>query len=123
MKRKTGPTAPEHYVRHIIETDQIIDLEPEFALMSRNPAIGKRWYEKYWTDIFPEDECPIPGRYHCCKPPRYYDKMYEQQNPDEYNQVKEQRREAMALSLVEGPSMESRIKVQDARIAMLKRSL
>lgn len=123
MKKQTGTQAEDHYQKHIIELDELVDIEPEFALMSRNPAIGKRWYEEYWPDVYPSDEVPIPGRYHYAKPPRYYDGMYQYADPDDFKKIKNQRREAMAKSLLEGPSLESRAKVQDARLALKTRKL
>jgi len=47
-------------------------LTPEFARMSLRPAIGKRWIEKYWRDVYPRDYVVIDGWE--AKPPRYYDK-------------------------------------------------
>ena len=47
---------------------------PEFALMSRAFGIGKKWYEKYKTSIYPKDFITIDGVKF--KPPRYYDKLF-----------------------------------------------
>jgi hypothetical protein len=47
-----------------------------FQLSSRNPAIGKKWYEIYKEDMYNNDELVIrDGFIH--KPPRYYDKLRE----------------------------------------------
>ena len=115
--------AEDHYTRQIIETDELVDIEPEFALMSKNPAIGKRWYEIYNDDVYPSDEVPIPGRYAFNKPPRYYDKLLEEQSEKTFNAIKEQRRTAMADSLLNGPSLESRAKCEDARLTFFNRTL
>ena len=123
MKKVTGDKKHDHYVKYLYATDQLVEIEPEFALMSRNPAIGRRWYENYWPDVYPSDECPIPGRYHLSKPPRYYDSLYEYQDPDDYQKIKTKRRDEMALSLAEGPSIESRAKNEDARLALYSRKL
>ncbi len=45
---------------------------PEFARMSLRPAIGRRWIEQWWRDVYPRDYVLSDG--HECKPPRYYDK-------------------------------------------------
>ncbi len=44
---------------------------PEFLLMSRNPGLGKKWIEKYKTDVYPSDEIIVNGK--PARPPRYYD--------------------------------------------------
>lgn len=123
MKKQTGPEAPEHYQRYIPELDTLVDIEPEYAVMSRNPAIGKTWYEEFSTDLYPLDECPIPGRGVYGKPPAYYDKLYERTNPVELDQLKAKRREKYAQSLVNGPSLESREIVKKAQLKKLERQL
>jgi hypothetical protein len=83
-KKITGEKAEEHYRREVIDWNEYtgeiynwftVDLEPEFACMSRNPAIGKEWFNQYKTDCFPTDylvhknsKLPVP---------RYYDKLME----------------------------------------------
>lgn len=65
------------------------DREPEFSHMSRNPAIGKRFYEKYKKDLFDYDECIIDAKR--VKIPRYYDKKYEEEFPDCMQRIKTER--------------------------------
>ena len=123
MKKITGDMAHDHYQKHIWQTDQLVHLVPEFAMMSKNPGIGKYYLDQYIYDIYPADECSIPGRgIHIAKPPKYYDKFWEELDPDSMEQIKRERRRAMAQSLVDGPSLESRAKVEDAKLAMYTRS-
>ncbi len=58
--------------------------------MSRRPGLGKTWYDKYKNDLFPEDECVIDGR--MMKPPRYYAKLYEKQEPKNYEELQQKRK-------------------------------
>ena len=51
-------------------TGEVIDLEPEYATMSRNPGIARDWYEKYKSDVFPDDFCVYKGRK--VRTPNYY---------------------------------------------------
>ena len=74
INEKTGETKPN-----------------EFAYMSRRPALGRTWFDKYWSDIYPHDFCIIGD--HKTRPPRYYDRLLEQSNPDLFEQVKSQRKE------------------------------
>ncbi len=42
-----------------------------YLTMSRRPGIGKKWLEKYISDIYPSDQ--VVTRHGVYKPPRYYD--------------------------------------------------
>ncbi len=64
-------------------------LKPEFARMSLNPAIGKRWIEKYWRDVYPRDFVVIDGFE--AKPPRYYDKYMDGAHPQMMEAVRQKR--------------------------------
>ena len=63
--------------------------EPEFALMSRNPAIGKGWIDKYMTDVYPKDYFHIEGKRQ--KPNRYYDSRLAKKKPKMFEEVKRKR--------------------------------
>lgn len=84
MKKITGHLAMQHYERH----DEYGPYQqiPEFAHMSLNPAIGKRWLEKWHTDVFPADYCIVDGRK--VEVPTYYDKLYETIDSDQNNWIK-----------------------------------
>ena len=80
---------PEFYTRVDPKTGELFSIEPEFALMSRRPAIGRDWLFKYWRDVYPRDFVTVDGRFY--KPPRYYDKKMEEINPDIMEEVRYQR--------------------------------
>lgn len=69
------------------------DKLPEFSLMSRGGTKGRGlsygWFKKYKSDIYPKDFFTINGRRH--KPPRYYDKLLEETEPDTLQKIKTQR--------------------------------
>lgn len=77
------------YTRVDPDTGELHQVQPEFARMSRNPAIGRRWIEKYWPDVYPRDFVVVDG--HECKPPRYYDKWLEEHHPHVSLKVRESR--------------------------------
>lgn len=81
--------SPGHYTRVNPLTGELIELVPEFARMSRRPAIGRKWIQRYWTDVYPRDFVVMEGR--PLKPPRYYDKWMEENHPRVMMDVKEQR--------------------------------
>lgn len=60
MKKVNGQLAKSHY-ETITDDGEIIDRLPEFNHMSLKPAIGKRWLEKFETDVYPRDYVVING--------------------------------------------------------------
>ena len=81
-KKITGKGMREHYGEK---------RTPEFALMSRRPAIGLRWIEKYLTDVYPKDYFTIEGIKY--RPPRFYDTILEKRKPKMWEQVKLKRKD------------------------------
>lgn len=51
MKKVTGEEAEAHYRSVDPETGEIYAIEPEFALMSRRPGIGRDWFLKFRKDV------------------------------------------------------------------------
>lgn len=74
------------------ETGEIFTREHEYGEMSRNPAIGKRWFEKYATDVFPHDRVITKGVKN--PTPRYYDKLLADMNPLYLEEMRSKRRDA-----------------------------
>jgi len=85
LKKRTGPHAAEHYTRYDLSGIEYT-IEPEFARMSLNPAIGKRWLEKWHTDVYPHDYVIVNGNK--VKPPKFYDKLLDEADPDTLAYVK-----------------------------------
>lgn len=67
---------------------------PEFGHSSRRPGIGAFWFDKYWSDVYPSDECvvEIKGRKLKLRPPRSYDKLMKAKDPDLFAKVVEKRK-------------------------------
>lgn len=63
---------------------------PIFAIMSRNPGIGKEYFNKNMIDLYEVDEI-INAKGQSMKPPRYFDKLLDKTNHDFARQVKFQR--------------------------------
>ena len=61
----------------------------EFTVMSRRPGIGKDYYRKYRSDMYPNDLCVM--RYKEMKPPKYYDSLYELEDPKAMERIKAER--------------------------------
>ena len=78
-KKITGDQAKHHYKGN----------DPEWALMSRRPGIGRNWYEKYKGDCYPKDFMTLNGKK--LKPPKYYDYLYDIEYPDKMEEIKTNR--------------------------------
>lgn len=95
-KKVTGPAAAEHYTRDNALTGAIMHLTPEYATMSRGGRDGRgiaaEWFDEFEKDVYPWDE--VVSRGHAAKPPRYYDKLLEERNPELMEQIKLQRKAA-----------------------------
>lgn len=89
MKKITGERAAEHYININKYTGEINDIEPEYNSMSRRPGIGSNWYDQYRSDVYPSDYLIHNGMK--LKPPRFYDKILESENPELLIQIKENR--------------------------------
>lgn len=90
LKKVTGVLADEHYKRIDPETGEVYWLLPEYAHMSTRPAIGKRWFERFGSDVVAYDGVHVDGVR--ASPPRYYDKLRKRANADELAKRKLQRR-------------------------------
>lgn len=92
LKKVTGDRAEEHYRHFDPDTGEVFPIEPEFARMSLKPGIGGRWFELYSSDIYNgHDFVVVNGRK--CRPPRYFDRLLEKQNPELFASIKEDREE------------------------------
>ncbi len=88
--------ADEHYLR-CDEYGEAFWLLPEYIRMStgRNKpcGLGAGFYEKFTDDIFPSDDCPVPGKGIIRKVPRYYQNILKTEDPATLELVKELRQQ------------------------------
>lgn len=122
MKKVNGDAAKSHY--EFVDADGVIhDRVPEFNHMSLKPAIGKRWLERFETDVFPRDYVVMNGVK--VKPPKYYDRLFKEENPGVFSELVAQRELGAELTL--GDNSYARLAVKEtvvkARVSLLKRSL
>ncbi len=132
-KKITGREAQDHYLR-CDDYGVAYWLEPEYNTMSRGGTgadgvqlggIGKGWYEKYKSDVFPSDECPIPGKGIVKKVPRYYLEQLRKEDEAEYDRIKDERAEYLKAHIDEfSPErLKARYKVAQARFNLSQRSM
>lgn len=119
MKKVTGDKAEEHYICE--ETGCV--LKPEFTNMSRRPGIGKDFFDKYKSDIYPNDRVIL--REKKMRPPKYYDYLLEAENIDQYQQVKNERRRKGAKQKKNQTPERLKVseKILEAKLKLLKRNL
>lgn len=89
FKKFNGKLAEDHYRCIDNLTGEVLKLQPEYTTMSRRPGIGKSWFEKYEKDVFPKDFVTYKG--FKFKTPAYYDKLYDQVEPEKMLDIKEKR--------------------------------
>lgn len=89
-KKITGDEADDHYWHVDEETGEAYPLKPEYTTMSRRPGIGKAWFDKYKSDVYPNDFVVLRGKK--MRPPAFYDKLLESTDGFEYEFVKDMRK-------------------------------
>lgn len=90
-KKITGQKAIAHYAVCDKTTGEYFgDREPEYAVMSRRPGVGRTWFDQFHADVYPSDEVITRG--HPTKPPKFYDLLAEAKDPESYKKIKRTRR-------------------------------
>lgn len=92
-KKKTGEQSESEYERLDPETGEVWSVKPEYATMSRRPGLGTSFFEKYCSDIYPDNFVEINGQKF--KPPAFYDELLKKRNPELAQKMKEQRRKTV----------------------------
>jgi hypothetical protein len=72
------------------KTGEIIQRVPEYADMSRNPGLGRSFYERYGHEIRRDDTVVSAGR--VMRVPSYYDGLSAQHDPTRLEVIKQHRR-------------------------------
>lgn len=88
MKKQKGENADSFY--------NALNVEPEFSRCSRMPGIGFNYYEKHKDKIYQTDEVlavDSNGLARSFSPPKYFDRLYQKENPIEYMRIQERRLE------------------------------
>lgn len=68
----------EQYRRVDGDTGEVWYVPPEKGRMSLKPAIGYKWFQKYWRDVYvARDGVVLPGG-QVVPPPKYYDRLLDQ---------------------------------------------
>ena len=87
MKKQLGKDAEAYYK----EKGWI----PPYSRQSRRPGLGKAFFDKYKDDMYNYDMY-IGSKKMKVKPPKYYDKLLEQEDPERFAKIKKKRIQAVA---------------------------
>ena len=87
-KKINGTDAAEHYKGRI----------PEFSLQSSTPGIGYEWYQQNKHYLWDEDVIRCNGRSY--RPPRYFEKILEEENPERYAQFKIEKKNRLPFKVL-----------------------
>lgn len=96
-------------------------LSPEYVTMSRRPGIGKGWYDKFKLDMYPSGFRIIDGRK--VSPARYYDSLFEVDDPGVFDVVKRERLSRVNVSDSSPARLAVKEEVKLAQIRLLSSSL
>lgn len=122
MKKQTGDRAVSYLV--LGDFGEILgERLPEYNNMSRRPGIGRQWFEKFKGDVFPKDFITMRGVK--MRAPKFYDRIFDVDNPDDFEDVK-LRRKFRACEESHNSTWERlrvREEIQLRRIEQLKRGL
>lgn len=123
LKKISGPDSDVHY----LDAKTGVIREKEFTNMSRggrkkgHGGIGAPWYEKFQSDCYPFGTKIVNGVE--CKTPRYYDSLYEKDDPRGFAKLKAKRNSL--IDVVENSVARLLVKeeVTLSKISKLKREL
>lgn len=103
-----------------LETGEVCAVQPEYTTMSLKPAIGKEWYRRFKTDAYPSDFVILKGKK--MKPPQYYDRLHELEDPEAHERIKAARVK-QAAGRRGGPHLAAEEEYIIQRVKQLKRGM
>jgi hypothetical protein len=123
LKKRHGEQAHKHYTVYDKENGRVVRYQTEYSQASTGRGIGFEWYQKYKTDLYPSDQYVMNG--FVGKPPRYYDRLLEAENPEMYALVKAKRKEVISkkASTLEYRHLKAKERVTRQRMQRLVRML
>jgi hypothetical protein len=121
VKKVNGKLREEGHYELLMPDGEIIEQEPEYATMSRRPGIGKEWFDKYKSDLYPHGFTVIRGKK--MAPPKFYDELLGREDPALLDEIKHYRQEGFNHEENKPHRLRAKKKVKEAQNQMLKREL
>lgn len=119
MKKVNGDKKEQHYTTSCRHTGNLINLQPEYATMSRKPGLAKKWYQIYKTDVFPSDYLIHKNKK--VKVPRYYDQLFESEEDIELIKIQRKKRAIKQKENNTPERLQVREKVKQLQLKQLER--
>lgn len=122
VKKITGDAAFDRYAYFDEETGEMFLREPEFCLMSRRPGIARDWFNKYKSDL---DKGFITHHGVKMQPPKFYDKLFEELDPELFKEIKKSRLKAQKKAKADNTPERLAVKetIKTKKLKTLKRKL
>lgn len=105
LKKVTGDSAESHYNGR----------EAEYVVMSRKPGIAHDWIRKFYDDVYPHDYVVIRDNIKC-RPPKYYDNIYDLECNGDLEYVKNKRSDPVNHKIL---SIDERFRMEKAKKIIL----
>lgn len=86
-KKVTGSMADEHYFN--VETGEV--LKPEYIKFPQGFGLGRLFYDKYKDQLYTHDFVRTGEKDFKMKPPKYYDKLFDVDDPVRLSYLKKER--------------------------------
>lgn len=96
LKKVNGGEAKAHYEKLDKATGEVVRVAPEYTRMSLRPGIGSQFIQDYTGDVYPKDFVTLKGEKKF-RPPKYYDKFLEENDPEMFAAIKEKRRKEVTI--------------------------
>lgn len=121
LKKVTGDAAFWHYCD--IDSDGVVvgERKPEFSHMSQ--GVGRGWIDSFRSDVYPSDEVALIGRKVTQRPPRYYDKILEEEDPVLFEEVQAAREESAERFAEHNTPERLAVREKIAQSRLIQRSL
>lgn len=114
VKKQFGSDAEAHYQGR----------KPEYTKCSLKPGIAKGWFTKFKDSVVYDDAVTLRDGVSKTKPPKYYDRLYELDNPVHSAKIKQMRNRKAFISPDNTPErLRVREAVKLAQMSQLQRSL
>lgn len=115
--------SPETGILEILDPDsgEVYKRVKEFSRMSLRPAVGKNWFAKFRSDVYPSGKVVVNGVE--ARAPKYYDVLYRRLGYGRYMDLCTERRKDAGLAFRESlpGRIEPRAAVSKARALLSKR--
>jgi len=119
VDKRYGRAAEDHYDDVVdTATGEVLSRRPEFVCMSRRPGIGAWWYDRFKTDVLPQDRAVQGGREF--KVPRYYWNKFREEAPPAVVEDLEERRYQKAMLQPASERSEERRLVKEEQVRLIR---